>query len=130
MDISSDAGSIKSRVLQWQVHPAEDGPLRYTLVRLGSGEKCTNDSIEAIYYDMGWEKPLARGYNEGVLLLPGSGIMSSTESFIVSSTLAILAELRGLYPYKPQRARMGHRGSKVQRMKTMFHWVLTTRGEE
>lgn len=77
---------------EWQVHPAEKGPLRYDLVGL---ERQGDDdgSILAIYHHHGFESELPTSYNNGVLLLP----VDSTPSFditVVSSLMALLATIR------------------------------------
>jgi hypothetical protein len=79
--------------LEWQVHPAKDGLLRYTLVqkyrKLGS-------RICAIDHHMGWELSLSVEYSEGVLLLPELHGNEDFEEFVVASLLGILVQLRML----------------------------------
>ncbi|KAG5659955.1 hypothetical protein KAF25_003477 [Fusarium avenaceum] len=80
--------------LEWQVHPIENGPLRYELVdpeqrRQGNGES----SILAIYHHHGFENDLPTSYSHGVLLLPfnSSPLLEIT---VVSSLLVLLSTVR------------------------------------
>ncbi|KAK7957792.1 hypothetical protein PG988_012640 [Apiospora saccharicola] len=87
--------------LEWQIHPIEDGPLRYTLVDKGRPGD-TTARIRAIYHDAGCSKPLSHGRNEGVLLLPKwaeSGReeeedAAHMEGIVVASILGVLWQVR------------------------------------
>ncbi|KAK8128952.1 hypothetical protein PG984_010060 [Apiospora sp. TS-2023a] len=89
--------------LEWQIHPIEDGPLRYTLVDKGRPGD-TTARIRAIYHDAGCSKPLSHGRSEGVLLLPewaGSGgeeeeEAAHMEGVVVASILGVLWQVRAL----------------------------------
>ncbi|KAL3455037.1 hypothetical protein BJX64DRAFT_91258 [Aspergillus heterothallicus] len=87
---------------QWEIHPVEDGPLRYTLVRSPLGDSTADDpqsrteadtAIEAIYHHIGIGMSLSQTYSEGVLLLPRGGD-SRAETAHVASLLGMLWRLR------------------------------------
>ncbi|WKT50769.1 hypothetical protein QSH57_015739 [Fusarium oxysporum f. sp. vasinfectum] len=92
MSMSGNHGPSKALRCDWQVHPAEKGPLRYELVdldRQGEGD----GSILAIYHHHGFESELPTSYSHGALLLPND----STPLFditVVSSLMALLATIR------------------------------------
>ncbi|KAK7926621.1 hypothetical protein PG985_003619 [Apiospora marii] len=86
--------------LEWQIHPIEDGPLRYTLVDKGRPGD-TTARVRAIYHDAGCSKPLSHGRSEGVLLLPEWGgevdeEAADMEGIIVASILGVLWQVRAL----------------------------------
>jgi hypothetical protein len=90
--MSGDFGGSEAHSCDWQVHPAEKGPLRYELVDM---ERRGDDdgSILAIYHHHGFESELPTSYSHGVLLLPAT----STPLFditVVSSLMALLATIR------------------------------------
>lgn len=91
-----------SEKLQWQIHPLETGPLRYTLVADPSegDEDLTpaEDSIRAVYHQIGSGPSLSTASSEGVLLLPEvkSGDTSLTEEMVVASLLGLLWRVRGM----------------------------------
>ncbi|KAF5665539.1 hypothetical protein FDENT_12558 [Fusarium denticulatum] len=91
MSIDRDLGDSPHHC-DWQVQPAEKGPLRYELVdreRQGDAEA----SILAIYHHHGFESELPTSYSHGVLLLP----VDSAPLFditVVSSLMALLATIR------------------------------------
>lgn len=91
---SKSADKTQLLGLEWQVHPIEDGPLRYELVdpeqrRQGNGDS----SILAIYHHHGFENDLPTSYSHGVLLLPfdSSPLLDIT---VVSSLLILLYTAR------------------------------------
>ncbi|KKK12322.1 hypothetical protein AOCH_002822 [Aspergillus ochraceoroseus] len=96
--------------LQWQIHPAQHGRLRYTLVKIPSqgplgqaaDDAATNpDTLEtlAIYQHIGVGAPsLSLSYSEGILLLPlGEDTGRETEALVVGSALGMLWQLRELH---------------------------------
>ena len=78
---------------EWQIHPARDGLLRYTLVQEYENQE---RRICAIYHHAGWETSLLLGYSEGVLLLSESQADTKFETLVVASLLGILIQLRML----------------------------------
>ncbi|RHZ63619.1 uncharacterized protein CDV56_108682 [Aspergillus thermomutatus] len=90
----------KMTQFDWQVHPVEHGPLRYTLVRLPeetADESSTEPKAEihAIYHHIGLGVSMSVSHSEGVLLLPPCADPKS-EAMIVASVLGMLWRLRGL----------------------------------
>ncbi|KAF4435555.1 hypothetical protein FACUT_7086 [Fusarium acutatum] len=76
----------------WEVHPAEKGPLRYDLVdRERQGDD--DGSILAIYHHHGFESELPISYSHGVLLLP-SDSKPLFDTTVVSSLMALLSTIR------------------------------------
>lgn len=83
---------------QWQVHPVEHGPLRYTLIELPSpGHDASavqpedQHRIKAIYHNVGVGTSLAQPFSEGVLLLPANKEMDvNTETVILTSLIGLL----------------------------------------
>ncbi|KAL5363068.1 hypothetical protein BJX96DRAFT_155119 [Aspergillus floccosus] len=90
--------------LEWQIHPALHGRLRYSLVQIppaqssaapaGSGEPPGND-IFAIYHHIGEGVSLPLPYSEGILLL-SSDMDAATETNLVASVFGMLWRLRRL----------------------------------
>ncbi|CAN8096141.1 unnamed protein product [Discula destructiva] len=105
------------RTLQWQMHPAEHGMLRYTLVEipaagahttttLGGEDKDLSDEvpfsaanpdhehlIRAIYHNVGLGFSLSQPFSEGVLLLQ-SGLDPELEALILASLVGVLWRAR------------------------------------
>ncbi|KAL2826932.1 hypothetical protein BJY01DRAFT_255848 [Aspergillus pseudoustus] len=84
--------------LRWEIHPVEDGPLRYTLTRspLGDpGQSEPDTNIQAIYHHNGLGVSLSQTYSEGVLLLP-LVVDPRSEAIYVASVLGMLWRLRRL----------------------------------
>ncbi|KAF4959280.1 hypothetical protein FSARC_10797 [Fusarium sarcochroum] len=81
--------------LQWQVHPLQDGPLRYELVDLQRRSRGhdSESSILAIYHHLGFESELPTSYSHGALLVP-SNSTSAFEVKIVSSLIGVLSSVR------------------------------------
>ncbi|KAL2838199.1 hypothetical protein BJX68DRAFT_249099 [Aspergillus pseudodeflectus] len=90
--------------LRWEIHPVEDGPLRYTLTRSALGPSAVFEQyggepglsgakIEAIYHHVGLGLSLSQAYSEGVLLL-SPGTDPRAEAVYVASVLAMLWRLR------------------------------------
>ncbi|KAL4895181.1 hypothetical protein BDV59DRAFT_174607 [Aspergillus ambiguus] len=81
---------------QWQIHPVEHGPLRYTLVCIPPEGAATGESqVQAIYHHIGLGVSLSQPHSEGVLLLAPS-TSAATSAIIVATALAMLWELRRL----------------------------------
>ncbi|KAJ0425220.1 hypothetical protein BJY00DRAFT_274990 [Aspergillus carlsbadensis] len=92
--------------LRWEIHPVEDGPLRYTLTRsalrtpalpeqFGADSAISGPSVEAIYHHVGLGLSLSQAHSEGVLLMrPGTD--PRAEAVYVASVLAMLWRLRRL----------------------------------
>ncbi len=99
-----DTGNEAPVKFEWQIHPARDGMLRYTLVR--EDEKL-GSSICAIYHDAGWEPSLSIGYSEGVLLLSEAEKDVEFEGIIVASLLGILVQLRMFSPFRTRTRKPG-----------------------
>lgn len=112
-------GVFGPTVFQWQIHPKENGPLRYTLVAVSPSELeqlqlqhpqegPTTAKIRAIYHHIGLGASLSQSYSEGVLLLPplpprgaeedggksNDDDASEWEGVIVASLLTMLWRLR------------------------------------
>lgn len=88
-----DAGSI---AVEWQIHPIQQGRMRYTLVRCPAQQQ--QDDILAVYYHIGVEASLSLPYSEGVLLVPGSqGSAGDSGAIVVASALGMLWRLRELH---------------------------------
>ncbi|KAK6835965.1 hypothetical protein PG987_006460 [Apiospora arundinis] len=114
------ARDIAPTRLEWQVHPVENGPLRYTLAN-----KDAPACIHAIYYDAGCSKILSHGSSEGVLLLPerseGKEETAAMEGIVVASILGVLWQVRTLHgatSVPPKRAK--HIG-QFHRVVSCFH---------
>lgn len=111
------------RTLQWQIHPVEQGMLRYTLVELPVGspaistaaedaegkkpqhaatEDANEHLIRAIYHNVGLGFSLSQPWSEGALLLQ-SGLAPELEAVIVGSLLGLLWRMRN-EESKPQKA--------------------------
>jgi len=90
-----DEASVK---LEWQIHPAKNGPLYYTLVQK---DKNLGSRVCAIYHHARWEQSLSLRYSEGVLLLSESQDREF-EGIVVASLLGILVQLRMLNTCKKQ----------------------------
>ncbi|KAG7404666.1 hypothetical protein Forpe1208_v015345 [Fusarium oxysporum f. sp. rapae] len=92
MSITGDHGASKALRCDWQVHPAEKGPLRYDLVDMEQ-QGDDDGAILATYHHHGFESELPTSYSHGILLLPND----STPLFeitVVSSLMALLATIR------------------------------------
>lgn len=104
------------RTLQWQVHPAEHGLLRYTLVELSppstpgqTRSAVGNDSIvRAIYHNVGLGFSLQQRYSEGALLIP-EDLDFELEALIVASLLGMLWQVRRMGQNLLARARRSSR---------------------
>jgi hypothetical protein len=96
---------FESEMIQfdWQIHPVELGPLRYTLVRMpfeGTENPDENNTepkaeVHAIYHHIGLGVSMSESHSEGVLLLPPCTDPKS-ETMIVASMLGMLWRLRSL----------------------------------
>lgn len=92
---------------QWQIHPVEHGPLRYTLIEFPSSQDASalepenQHRIKAIYYNVGVGASLVQPFSEGVLLLPANKNMSSDlENAAVTSLIGLLWMSRGVQKVK------------------------------
>lgn len=91
-------------ILEWQVHPIQDGALRYTLVQISKNNAPTNDAaavaseIKAIYHHIGIGESLSQDHSEGILLLPEpiGRENSAWEGAVVASLLGMLSQLRAI----------------------------------
>ncbi|KAH8905304.1 hypothetical protein BR93DRAFT_780754 [Coniochaeta sp. PMI_546] len=110
--------------LQWQIHPVEDGPLRYTLVAMNPGEdEAQSEKVQAIYHHMGLGTSLSTmQHSEGILLLPPcqDGQDSAQEAVIVASLLGLLWRVRGM-------GGTGRRTSEGGRRNSLFGKMLRKR---
>jgi hypothetical protein len=103
---------------QWQVHPVQHGPLRYTLAAIdpypamaqdaGTQMQRNEENILAIYHHIGLATSLSMPYSEGVLLLPElrDNQDSSLEAVYVASLLGLLWCVRRM-PIKKRKASQG-----------------------
>jgi hypothetical protein len=114
---------VESKMAQfeWQVHPVEHGPLRYTLVRM-PGEETTDESsaepeadMHAIYHHIGLGVSMSVPHSEGVLLLPPCTDPKS-EAMIVASVLGMLRWVRGLGGEKGNKEAKHHRFGSVRKI--------------
>ncbi|EAU33698.1 predicted protein [Aspergillus terreus NIH2624] len=106
---------------QWQIHPVEHGPLRYTLVQMPPEGQTTNDpEIQAIYHHIGLGASLSQSHSEGVLLLP-SAMSPETCVIVVATALAMLSRLRGLN--KDQKGHKMAKESKHSRLASIKNLV-------
>ncbi|GFF53230.1 transcription factor kayak [Aspergillus udagawae] len=111
----------KMAQFEWQVHPVEHGPLRYTLVRM-PGEETTDESsaepeadVHAIYHHIGLGVSMSVPHSEGVLLLPPCTDPKS-EAIIVASVLGMLRRVRGLDGEKGKKEAKHHRFGSVRKI--------------
>lgn len=85
-------------VYRWQIHPVDDGPLRYILVADQHEDDAENGpqdaNVKAIYYHIGNEGSVFAPESEGVLLVPGIDDVNST--MVVASLVRLLALVRGM----------------------------------
>lgn len=95
-----------STVYRWQIHPVNDGPLRYTLIADHEDDNNCNHRdarIRAIYYHIGHEGSLFVPHSEGILLLP---VLEDVHSlFIVSSLVGLLEQVRGMRKPKTRESK-------------------------
>jgi hypothetical protein len=112
--------------LRWEIHPVQDGPLRYTLRRSALGPSALSEqygaesgisgpTTEAIYHHVGLGLSLSQAYSEGVLLLP-PGIDPRAEAVYVTSVLGMLWRLRGMETAGNERAGGKSRLRSVKRL--------------
>jgi hypothetical protein len=115
--------------LQWQIHPIEHGPLRYTLVATDSrsvaeaGAAPAGQKVQAIYHHMGLGTSLSTmQHSEGILLLPPchDGQDSAQEGVVVASLLGSLWRMRGMAP-------PGRKASEGGAKKSLFGKMLRKR---
>lgn len=122
-------GIFGPTLLQWQIRPKENGPLRYTLVAIptadpqqaqegsdkqeGTEQSEPSPEICALYHHIGLGASLSLGYSEGVLLLPsrdvGSSIQPVSDGVVIASLLLMLWRLRNID---------GGKGSKTGSLKS------------
>lgn len=89
---------------QWQIHPLEHGPLRYTLIELPSSGQDSSaiqpknqHRIRAIYHSIGVGTLMSQAFSEGVLLLPtGKDVDADFEGVVVASLIGLLWKVRGM----------------------------------
>lgn len=113
-------GVFGQTVFQWQIHPKENGSLRYTLMAIPTRQEETEQvageakqaeaETRAIYHHIGLGASLSQGYSEGVLHLPSrtEGSQSESEGVIIASLLTMLWRLRNID---------GGKGSKIVAMR-------------
>lgn len=87
---------------QWQIHPVEHGPLRYTLIELpspGHGASAVEPEnqhrVKAIYHNVGVGTSLVQQFSEGVLLLPANKDRG-LEAVVLTSLIGLLWKARGV----------------------------------
>lgn len=91
-------------ILQWQVHPVQDGALRYTLVRTANDTVHSDDAaadsqeVKAIYHHIGLGESLSQNHSEGILLLPEpvGRENSAWEGAVIASLLGLLFQVRAV----------------------------------
>ncbi|PKY02391.1 hypothetical protein P168DRAFT_320930 [Aspergillus campestris IBT 28561] len=112
-----------SSTFEWQIHPSQQGRMRYTLVRRAASDQqqqqVSDSDIQAIYYHIGVGTSLSLSYSEGVLLLP-TGQDSVRESLVVASALAMLRRLRELHGGNDKRGTGTKKKSRLGAMKGLF----------
>lgn len=105
------ASTESPKSYQWQIHPVEHGPLRYTLIELPSPganssavEPENQRLIKAIYHNVGVGTSLVQPFSEGVLLLPKSNkdMDADLETAIVTSLMGLLWKARGVQTVKSE----------------------------
>ncbi|KAL2825327.1 hypothetical protein BDW59DRAFT_161804 [Aspergillus cavernicola] len=95
----ADAAVLTSRT--GDIHPLQDGRMRYTLVQIGSphrsfaADQPNPLDIVAIYHHIGVGAALSLPYSEGVLLV-SPGMNPKLEAMVVGSALGMLWRLREL----------------------------------
>lgn len=89
--------------LEWQTHPVEHGPLRYTLIDSNSGSDPASNppTIHAIYHHVGIGFGLPHGYSEGVLLL-SEDLSAEAEALAVTTLLGLLRQVRSVNQPPPR----------------------------
>ncbi|KAB5580025.1 hypothetical protein GE09DRAFT_423074 [Coniochaeta sp. 2T2.1] len=103
------------RTYQWEIHPVEHGPLRYTLVSV-DGADGSQKTEEAIYHHMGLGASLSTiQYSEGILLLPPCRD-SALEGVVVASLLGLLWRVRAMGDNGRRTSETGRRNSLFGKM--------------
>lgn len=96
--------SQRASTFTWEIHPSEQGRMRYTLVRrralhqqqgMRIVEVGVEQDVQAVYYHVGYGASLSLPYSEGILLLP-LGSSPARTSLVVASALGMLRRLREL----------------------------------
>ncbi|OIW34698.1 hypothetical protein CONLIGDRAFT_709987 [Coniochaeta ligniaria NRRL 30616] len=112
-------------IFQWQIHPVEHGPLRYTLVAIDPGSSPrdgaaqSGEKVQAIYHHIGLGTSLSTmQHSEGILLLPPcrDGQESAQEGVIVASLLGLLWRVRGMGDRGRRTSEGGRRNSLFGKM--------------
>ncbi|KAG6361726.1 hypothetical protein INS49_009954 [Diaporthe citri] len=104
VDVEEFNNAAEKQVINWQIHPVEHGPLRYTLVELPSPDQDASavepenqHRIKAIYHNVGVGTSLVQPFSEGVLLLPASRVMDADpETVVLTSLIGLLWKARGV----------------------------------
>lgn len=116
----SRPGDTTTATLQWQIHPVQDGPLRYTLIDLAAEEAASEmplveveveeqlaaqSGIRAIYHHIGLGTSLSIDHSEGILLLPEpvGPEDAAWEGVVVASLLGLLSQVRGIQAESKQK---------------------------
>ncbi|KAB5551266.1 hypothetical protein GE09DRAFT_167628 [Coniochaeta sp. 2T2.1] len=103
------------RTYQWEIHPVEHGPLRYTLVSVG-GADGRQKTEEAMYHHVGLGASLSTmQYSEGILLLPPCRD-SALEGVVVASLLGLLWRVRAMGDNGRRTSETGRRNSLFGKM--------------
>lgn len=114
-------------VYQWQIHPLEHGPLRYTLIELPSPsddvsaiEPQNQHRIKAVYHNVGVGTSLVQPFSEGVLLLPKNknDMDADFEIAVVTSLVALLWRARGVQTVRLEVPGATDGSSKVKTKKS------------
>lgn len=113
----------ESSTLEWQIHPSQQGRMRYTLVRHAASDQrqqqVGDSDIQAIYYHIGVGASLSLLYSEGVLLLP-TVQDSVRESLIVASALGMLRRLRELHGGNDKSGNETKKKPRLRALKVFF----------
>ncbi|KAK8147951.1 hypothetical protein G3M48_000650 [Beauveria asiatica] len=101
---------------QWEVHPIQDGPMRYTLVsnkgRSEDTSRRQEGDIRAIYYHVGRGGSVFQPHSEGILLLPETSVDGPEleEEVVVASLIGVLTRVRSMrYVEKSKKTSSKHR---------------------
>ncbi|KAL4887861.1 hypothetical protein BDV59DRAFT_206584 [Aspergillus ambiguus] len=112
-----------SSTFEWQIHPSQQGRMRYTLVRRAASDQqqqqVSDSDIQAIYCHIGVGASLSLSYSEGVLLLP-TRQDSVRESLVVASALGMLRRLRELHGGNDRSGKGTKKKSRLGAMRGLF----------
>lgn len=139
----------EERTLQWQMHPVEQGMLRYTLVEIPSGTPTTTNAgeraegqaipfsavdpenehrIRAIYHNVGLGFSLSQPFSEGALLVQDD-LDPELEALILASLLGILWKVRS-EEGRPRKVSKSDGGGKPARKGSVDEGEPTSPGKK